>query len=138
MLYFIRHGQSQYNVGLTDKFNSEITEKGQEQAVAVSFKLAKLLNSCVGFVSPYKRCLQTALYVHQYTGVKFTVNPLIGESPEEVHKNMDCRIYRENYPGFIIHLHRIWYVITQESQKKRTGIVFCNMLSFSRVARMML
>lgn len=88
--YFVRHGQSQYNAGLTTAFNSEMTQKGIDQATRAAMTLRddiKNPGDFVGIVSPYTRCLQTALIISKYTGIKFKVDHRPGESPEEIHRN---------------------------------------------------
>ena len=103
--YFVRHGQSEYNVGLTDKFNSNVTPKGIEQATRAAMTLRDEITdpeTYQGYTSPYVRCLQTARILQQRTGIKFKVVQEIGETPEEVHRNVSALVYRleDLYPEF--------------------------------------
>jgi broad specificity phosphatase PhoE len=86
--YIVRHGQSEFNAGLTDRFNSEVTIKGLDQASKAGEYLAKEITNpqdYVGYVSPYTRCLQTALAIHYRTGIDFVPMGELGESPEDIH-----------------------------------------------------
>lgn len=90
----VRHGQSMYNAGLTDNFDSDTTERGdyqiQEAALHVrdvmDISWECMLHDFVGFVSPYQRCLKTAFPIHDRWGVKMTVEPRIGETPADQKK----------------------------------------------------
>jgi broad specificity phosphatase PhoE len=85
----VRHGQSEFNAGISQVFNSELTIKGIEQANRVCLSLKEEIkdpDSFIGYVSPYTRCLQTAMAINHQLGIKFKVRYNIGESPEEVHK----------------------------------------------------
>jgi broad specificity phosphatase PhoE len=101
--YLIRHGQSKFNAGLTDAFNSSMTEKGLDQACRAGLTMKEICEmqkvDFIGLVSPYYRCLQTAMHIKAYTGLKFKVTPLLGESPEEIHKDVDQIIDKDtNFP----------------------------------------
>ena len=96
---FIRHGQSRFNAGLTDDFNTSLTPLGLEQANRVAMVLRKEIDATfIGYVSPYARCLQTALQI----GLKFTVTSLVGETPEEIHRHLPALIHNDSakFPDF--------------------------------------
>lgn len=95
-IYFVRHGQSQFNAGITTQFNSELTSKGLKQAKEVAKKLKEAVGF-TGYVSPYLRCLQTAMIIQRETGIKFTVVYELGESPEEIHKGFSCTVYSQKH-----------------------------------------
>lgn len=85
-LVLVRHGQSEFNAGLTRQFNSGVTPKGIIQANNAGMILRDLVDkSYIGYVSPYHRCLQTALTIIGYTDVTFKVCHLVGEKPEKIH-----------------------------------------------------
>lgn len=104
-IFFVRHGQSEFNAGLTAAFNSEITPKGMDQATRAAMMLRDEIRNpeeFTGLVSPYIRCLQTALVIHKYTGIKFKVDHRVGETPEEVHRTQSAAIYTNSnhFPDF--------------------------------------
>lgn len=96
--YFLRHGQSEFNAGITTGFNSEMTPKGMEQAKRAALILKDALGEDVkaydGWVSPYIRCLQTAVTVQALTGLGFMVAKELGESPEPIHRRRHPYIFR--------------------------------------------
>lgn len=74
---FIRHGESRYNAHLTKDLDSELTEKGKEQARSAGIFLRENIpniSEFVGITSPYWRCLQTAHIIGEETGLTFTVD----------------------------------------------------------------
>lgn len=77
-LILIRHGESKYNAMLTDNLDSELTEKGIEQAKATGRFLKEHfghINDFVALTSPYLRCLQTSRLIREETGLEFIVTP---------------------------------------------------------------
>jgi broad specificity phosphatase PhoE len=88
-IFIIRHGQSEYNAGLTTAFNSELTAKGIVQAQRAGLTLKEEMGDFEyeGIFSPYIRCVQTAASIHKYTGINFKVDAKIGERPEKVHRD---------------------------------------------------
>ncbi len=58
-IYLVRHGQSEYNIGLTEYLDSGLTPMGQAQAARVAARLADegLTHT---YVSPLRRALETA------------------------------------------------------------------------------
>lgn len=89
---FIRHGESQYNAYLTDNLDSQLTLKGIEQAKAAGKFLREHfghIKEFVGITSPYHRCLQTAHYIQEETGLDFRVLP----GPREIMlKYAECHV----------------------------------------------
>lgn len=92
--YLIRHGQSQFNAGETDGYDSNLTEKGSVQIIEAALSMKDLLGRDLdevlaeaakyqGFVSPLIRCLLTAMPLHKRWGINFIVDPLISETPDE-------------------------------------------------------
>lgn len=77
----IRHAETQYNTGETDFLDSKLTSRGIRQAIGLGEYLQKNPDSegFVGFVSPYRRALQTAYEIHTRTNIQFKVFPLIAE-----------------------------------------------------------
>lgn len=95
--FFLRHGQSEFNAGITTAFNSEMTPKGMEQAKRAALILKHDIGDIKaydGWVSPYTRCLQTALSVQASTGLGFKIKKDLGESPEPIHTKSPPYIYR--------------------------------------------
>lgn len=101
-IFIIRHGQSEYNAGLTGVFNSELTAKGIVQAQRAGLTLKEEMGGLEyeGIFSPYIRCVQTTASIHKYTGINFKVDERIGERPEEVH--------RKNYHCFVPNYNRLF------------------------------
>lgn len=92
--YLIRHGQSQFNAGNTDEYDSNLSEKGFVQIVEAALTLKELFGKDLeqvlveatafqGFTSPLKRCLDTAMPLHKRWGINFIVDTLLSETPQE-------------------------------------------------------
>lgn len=58
-LFLVRHGQSEYNIGLTEYLDSGLTPLGQMQAARTAARLADDRLTHI-YVSPLRRTLQTA------------------------------------------------------------------------------
>ena len=101
-LILVRHGQSLYNVRLTDHLDSGLTEEGVRQVRETGqFLRTHLghLHEFVGRCSPYLRCLQTARILSEETGIEFWVD----DGPREVMIRHDwCQVpsRRAEYPEF--------------------------------------
>ena len=91
----VRHGQSQFNAGNTDDFDSDITERGTYQILDAAFAVKELLESWgldedeiptayTLFVSPLQRALKTALPAHSRLGLKPIVDHRIAESADDL------------------------------------------------------
>ncbi len=83
-MYFIRHGQSQFNLGyeLTGRDpntpDATLTDKGFEQARRAAGQLAdKHIRQIIS--SPYTRALQTASVIAEILNVPLQIEPLAGE-----------------------------------------------------------
>ena len=106
-IIMVRHAESEYNAGLTRNLDSKLTFKGYQQSEQVAFFIQQHIPSrnFVGFVSPLLRCLQTARFIRQKTGIQFTVTPRIAEYtdhyPEE---GIDVPARIDLYPEFDWHL----------------------------------
>jgi probable phosphoglycerate mutase len=84
-LILVRHGESEYNVGLSRHLDSRLTERGREQSRKVAAELAELdLGDFAGIVSPYRRARDTAAIIAEATGVDFEVDELVREWGEAV------------------------------------------------------
>lgn len=98
----IRHAESRHNAKLTSDLDSDLTDRGHQQAERVAHFLYEMgLRGYFGFVSPLLRTLKTARYIEQATGLPFMVNELISEHsdyypPEGLH--IPCR--QEDYDDF--------------------------------------
>lgn len=105
-LILIRHGESQYNVGLTDFLDSELTENGIKQVKATGKFLREHfghLQNFVGLTSPYLRCLQTSRILREETGLEFRVTP----APREIMCKYDSVVIparKEEFPEFVWNL----------------------------------
>jgi broad specificity phosphatase PhoE len=76
----VRHGESEYNVGVSKHLDSRLTERGREQSRKVAAELAELdLSDFAGIVSPYRRARDTAAIIAEATGVDFEVDELVRE-----------------------------------------------------------
>lgn len=92
-LIFVRHGESEYNAGMTKEYDSRLTSLGQEQTRATG-KYLKTYSKLTGFVSPYLRALQTAEIIGKETDTKFSVSEGCREWPLEVpndHRQVSCK-----------------------------------------------
>lgn len=99
-LIVIRHGQSEYNAKLTDNLNSNLTEKGIEQAIATGKYLKQNIpniHEFYGITSPYLRCLQTSDYINREIGNSFTVESAVREAMMEYE---ECRVEKKHFPHF--------------------------------------
>ena len=88
VLLIIRHARSDWNIRVTDKLDSDITEFGQRQSKKVGeFLLNHLHKEGVNykdldkFTSPFLRCLQTTAGIEKGYGQKagFRIEPLLRE-----------------------------------------------------------
>lgn len=85
----LRHGQSKANVGETEYFDSDITERGKYQIEEAALHVKDIMgltwpdlsHEFVGFVSPYLRALRTAFVLHRRWDIPFIVDYRIGETP---------------------------------------------------------
>ncbi len=97
-ILFVRHAQSKFNAGETEQFNSDLTSRGHEQARRIGLGVKSHIKEpekWIGITSPYNRCLQTTLLVWTGCGVRFAVDPRIGESPETIHKRQTTEIIKK-------------------------------------------
>ena len=102
-LILVRHGQSRYNVQLTDHLDSELTEEGRRQVRLTGRFLGQHLghlHEFVGRCSPYLRCLQTARILREETGIDFWVE----DGPREVmtrHEKVNIPTRQLDFPEFL-------------------------------------
>jgi len=116
----IRHAESLYNKELTENLDSELTELGSKQAVGVANYLQESgdAEGFVGLVSPYRRCLQTALPIHKATGINFKVMPELceyGATWSKVQYHIFVPERRNEYPMFDWSLYRHGQLFTAET-----------------------
>ena len=97
-LFLIRHGESKMNAGLSDEMDCALTVRGMEQAKTLARRLREaigesMVTDWVGVVSPYRRAMQTAAIVTDFTGLHFEID----EAVREWGKTADVcgRIYEE-------------------------------------------
>lgn len=81
----IRHAETLYNIKETNFLDSSLTSRGIKQAIGLAeyLKTNPDSNGFCGFVSPYRRTLQTAYEIHANTGIHFKVFPIIAEYAAE-------------------------------------------------------
>lgn len=80
LLAVVRHAESRRNAGLDDDDDARLTRAGADSAARLGRHLAHMsLGLTVGLVSPFLRCLQTAAQIARLAGVRFRVEPLLGE-----------------------------------------------------------
>ena len=81
-VYFVRHGESQWNVedkicGVTD---SPLTEKGQEQAAKTGMAILEAkIHADIILYSPLQRAADTALKISEITGIPAKEEPRLIE-----------------------------------------------------------
>lgn len=78
-LYFVRHGESNSNADTIARGPaSTLTEKGKREAEEVAKRIERIgVDALV--VSPYIRTLETAVPIHERTGLLIEENPLLIE-----------------------------------------------------------
>ncbi len=77
-VFLLRHGQSEYNIGLTDHLDSPLTPLGQQQAERAAQRLGGEQITQV-FVSPLRRTLQTIAPFCRRTGLPAQAVPALCE-----------------------------------------------------------
>jgi len=81
-LYYVRHGQSQWNVEdkICGRTDVELTQKGHEQALlAGQTILEKGIKADIIIYSPLKRAKDTALHISEVTGIPAVCEPRLIE-----------------------------------------------------------
>lgn len=100
MLYFIRHGESQWNIedkicGATDV---PLTEKGHQQAIITgNLFLEKGCHADLILYSPLRRAADTALHISEITGIPARMEPRLIEQNFGVWEGTSPR----EHPGFL-------------------------------------
>ncbi len=77
-VFLLRHGQSEYNIGLTDHLDSGLTPLGQQQAQRAAERLAGETITHV-YVSPLRRTLETIAPFCRLTGLNAYAVPDLRE-----------------------------------------------------------
>jgi broad specificity phosphatase PhoE len=79
-LILIRHGESEFNVGLTADLNSKLTANGVVQAERAGDTLKeRAVDGFEGIVSPYQRTRETAQIITAVAGLPFSVDEAVRE-----------------------------------------------------------
>ena len=93
-VYFIRHGESEGNIGLfRQSSDAPLTEIGKEQAQIVAKRLSNI-NFDILITSPFKRTLQTSEFISRETGKNFIQSDLFVERKrptEQLGKSKDSK-----------------------------------------------
>ncbi len=89
-VFLLRHGQSEYNIGLTNHLDSPLTPLGQQQAERAAKRLFPE-NITHVFVSPLRRTLQTIAPFCRLTG-------LTAEAVPDLREYFSSALYRQ-FPG---------------------------------------
>lgn len=93
-VYLIRHGESEFNSGLTRKLDSSLSKVGVAQCCILGSWIKKhhknLKEESIGYVSPYTRALQTASFIGQIANIEFNVDVNLREyhSPSNSHQTI--------------------------------------------------
>ena len=87
ILYVVRHGESQANVGLAAHADSSLTGLGQEQARCVAKFLADKPIAAI-LSSPFRRAIETAEPLCRQLGMKAELCPLVSEWSNEFYVHM--------------------------------------------------
>lgn len=107
-VFLLRHGQSQYNIGLTDHLDSALTPLGQQQAERAAERLSEEGITQV-YVSPLRRTLETIAPFCRLAGLpayavpdlrEYFSTPLYREFP-----GMSAEIIRRDFPFAQCNLH---------------------------------
>ncbi len=78
MIYFVRHGQTEYNVQNILGGNSNLTDLGKQQAQQAAEQFRDIHFDII-FVSNLKRTYQTAQIINQYHNVEIIVDDRLNE-----------------------------------------------------------
>lgn len=105
----IRHAESEFNAGETLYLDSDLTNRGKEQAEKLALFLSNNidLKDFVGFTSPFLRCLNTAVNFN----IPFSVADNIVESPMIFPENgILIKNHFESFPQFQWNDNKDWYL----------------------------
>jgi len=83
-LVLVRHAESLHNAGLDDDIDTSLTDEGLLQAQKVARKIRELvpdIREYTGFVSPFFRCLRTAVIIWRFIDIPIKVFPALHETP---------------------------------------------------------
>ena len=99
-LLIIRHGESEadrlhVHEGRAD---FELTELGQQQAIAMSTYIAQHYSVCKIYSSTLKRAMQTAQYLSTYSACPIIEHPMLMEFNNGIIAGMDKKVAAEEYP----------------------------------------
>jgi len=78
LTYAVRHAQSRFNTGQDSNLNSDLSDLGRRQAVALARRFAGVTIAAI-YSSPFNRCLQTASPVAQALGLPVRIRPELCE-----------------------------------------------------------
>ena len=93
IIYIVRHGQSQANIGLTNNPDSSLTDLGHRQAETVANQLSGKGVSTI-LSSPFRRVLETAHPLCRKTNMKAEVFPDVCEWSHKDCGGMDTFVGR--------------------------------------------
>ena len=111
-LYLVRHGQSEYNIGLTDHLDSGLTPTGRAQAARTAARLADE-GLTHAYASPLRRTLQTMGPICAACHLRAEVNAEVceyfsinndayktfqGLSPEEITREFPFAFFGDTFP----------------------------------------
>jgi len=101
---FIRHGQSEHNIRITENLNSSLTEFGKEQSINLSLWLKGNFDfsDFQGICSPFLRTLQTANRIQHHSGLKFSIDPRCREYL--MRSTVEVEDAEEDFPAILNHI----------------------------------
>lgn len=102
ILYLVRHGQAENNVGdignsFPEKRKMPLTEKGIEQVMATA-KLLSQKGVDVIIASPLERTKETAAFIAKETGVKVLIDERLHEVGLGVYNDKPLETFLSKYP----------------------------------------
>lgn len=133
-IILIRHAESYHNAKLSEDLDTDLTERGKEQAEELSLFILKMgLKGYQGFVSPLLRTLETARQVERVTGLSFMVSELISEHSclyNDSGVRIPCRYksYDEFYWGELASSEELFYKREENIDFIKRMIIFFNKL----------
>jgi len=87
LVYFIRHGESESNAGLSNEPDCSLSPHGRAQAARVAERLARLPVEAI-YSSPFRRAIETALSLAERLDLPVRLRPEIAEHFDEAFINL--------------------------------------------------
>ena len=122
-IYFIRHGQTQWNklLKLQGQKNSKLTQEGRDQAQNLSSQLQSLSIELL-ISSPLGRALETSAIL--LPKIEIIKNPLLSEMHFGTAEGLDKEVFKEQYPEEV---QNLWTNAPQYDPRAYNGETFISL-----------